>query len=559
MSEQTRAWLAYSLPGSIVLKLPMGLILMALLLGWAGLGAVKPSEAATPLTWVEPAVDDKGMRADGGEVSCGGMPPGGRGVAESRMWVRGIGPQSTGTIDGVPVVAEGISADGRAMVGNANSRAALWREGGGWQWLPLPPDKNSAAAYAVSADGRVVVGVSGRVIGNVPLGTVPTLWEDGQVRELGLPPDRGPCVEASLTAISPGGDAAAGFLGPAGCGFVALLWTRYSGFVVLGIPSGYDATMATAVADGGRVVVGKLMRSDGSRFWTVGAFRWTPEGGMEQLAGGDAAALAVSRNGRICGGVAQFGDVRRAARWVDGQLRNLHDELAPFLQAGDVLASVNGISPDGRYVVGMGARGLERFAFVAEVPEPPEPPSLVAIWPIEGDPVHAMISWQPPAGVTRYRVESALDPTFSFGRSVMEFPAGPYNLLVVGTPGWDGGVFYYRIAACNAQACSGWSPTLATARRIWPGPEHWNMVSGGFRFLDRVYLWAQNATPVPGKASDLHLYEGLQGYGGQERRVCRAVMPGSSCRTDFPTASALASASQSFPPYGQVGIGFWVR
>ncbi len=178
---------------------------------------------------------------------------------------------------------------------------------------------------------------------------------------------------------------------------------------------------------------------------------------------------------------------------------------------------------------------------------------------MEGDPAHAMITWQPPEGVTRYRLESALEPTFSFGRNVMEFPAGPYNLLVVGTPSWDGGVFYYRIAACNEQACSGWSGVLAVARRIWPGPEHWNLVAGGFRFLDRVYLWAENGSPVPGKAADLHLYEGLQGFGGTVRKSCRGVMPGGVCQADFPSPSALASASQSFPPNGEVGIGFWVK
>ncbi len=189
----------------------------------------------------------------------------------------------------------------------------------------------------------------------------------------------------------------------------------------------------------------------------------------------------------------------------------------------------------------------------------PETPSLVAIWPIEGDPAHAMITWQPPTGATRYRVESALDPSFSLGRSVLEFSAGPYNLLVVGTPTWDGGVFYYRVAACNPQACSGWSPLLVVGRRIWPGPEHWNMVAGGFRFLDRFYLWTQNASPVPAKASDLHLYEGVQGYGGELKKSCPRVMPGGVCLVDFPSRAAIASASQSYPPYGEVGVGFWLQ
>ncbi len=81
------------------------------------------------------------------------------------------------------------------------------------------------------------------------------------------------------------------------------------------------------------------------------------------------------------------------------------------------------------------------------------------------DPAHAMVTWQPPAGVTRYRLESALEPTFSFGRRALESPAGPVVPLVVGTPDCDGGVFYYGVAACSEQACSEWSPVLAVGRR----------------------------------------------------------------------------------------------
>jgi len=187
----------------------------------------------------------------------------------------------------------------------------------------------------------------------------------------------------------------------------------------------------------------------------------------------------------------------------------------------------------------------------------PSPPSLAGIWPIEGERERAMITWAPPPGATRYRVQSALDPAFTFGVNTLEFPSGPYNLLVVGAPTWDGGVFYYRIAACNDEGCSGWSQPLALGRRIWPGPEHWNLLAGGFRFLDRLYLWGVNASPIPGKASEIRLYEGLQGFGGILRKACPGVAPGASCQADFASISALASVSQAFPPYGQVGIGFW--
>lgn len=545
---------------------PLGLLARALttlavavvLAWWAGLGEEAPALAQSPLTWVDRAFMVRGMSADGNRVLYVVSPPGG-GVLEGRLWTRGAGSQPTGQLDGDPVGPEGLSADGRTMVGSSLCRAVLWREGVGWQQLPLPEGANCGNATAASADGRVVAGGVGWVEGNVPRWAAPAIWEDGQVMGLGMPPGSHPCQEATFQSISPAGDAAAGWVGPGGCPFGALLWRRGSGYTLLGVLPGFDATMAEAVADGGQVVVGRLMRFDGSRYWTEGAFRWTPFGGMERLPGGRAAALAVSADGRVVGGYAQFGDLTRAALWVDGTLRNLHDELSPFLGPGDVLGDVSFISPDGRYVAGMGSRGLDRFVYVAQVPQPPSPPSLVAIWPVEGQAGQAFISWQPPAGATRYRLQSALDPGFGFGVSVIEFPAGPYNLLAVGAPGWDGGVFYYRLAACNEQACSGWSPVLALARRSWPSSGHWDLVAGGFRFLGRAYLWAQNASPLPGKASSLHLYEGLQGFGGLLRRGCQQAPPGGVCQVDFPTSSPLLSASQSFPPYGEVGVGFEVR
>ncbi len=526
---------------------------------WVGPGGETPVLAQSPLMWVDRALEAKGLSADGSRVLYWAAPPPGGGPLEGRLWTRGVGSQPTGQLDGVSIVPSALSANGRVMVGSGAMRAAVWHEGAGWSWLPLPAGANSAAAGAVSADGSVIAGVVGWVEGNVPRWAVPAIWENGEAIGLGMPPGSAPCQEATFTAVSPAGDAAAGWVGPSGCPFGALLWQRGVGYTLLGVLPGFDASAAEAVADGGRVVVGRLMRFDGSRYWTEGAFRWTPMGGMEQLPGERAAALAVSADGRIIGGYAQFGGSTRAALWTDGVLRNLHDELSPFLMPGDSLLRVSVISPDGRYVAGMGLHGQSQFVYVAEVPRPPAPPSLVAIWPVEEQAGQVFISWQPPEGTIRYRLQSALDPSFSFGVSVIEFPAGPYNLLPVGAPGWDGGVFYYRLAACNERACSGWSYPLALGRRIWPGPEHWNVVAGGFVFLGTAYVWAQNASPVPGKASDLVLYEGLQGFGGVARRRCEGVAPGMSCRTSFATGSRFLSAGQAFPPYGEVGVGFWSR
>ena len=161
--------------------------------------------------------------------------------------------------------------------------------------------------------------------------------------------------------------------------------------------------------------------------------------------------------------------------------------------------------------------------------------------------------------VTYYQLESAFDPSFSSGTNRVQFAATSSTQVTVGTPTWDGATFYYHIAACNDQGCSTWSPLLALGRRIWPTAQDWNMVAGGYSHGSTVYLWAQNASPVAGKASDLYLYDGIQGYGGTVVYRCLSVSPGGVCQTSYSSGSSFVSASQAFPPYGEVGIAFRVR
>ncbi|GBD13567.1 hypothetical protein HRbin24_01599 [bacterium HR24] len=529
-----------------------------------GLGDAREvgAQGGALLTWVERGWTAYSVSDDGGRLFFAREP-----LDQGHLWQRGAGIWPLGELPGYQTSAYGASADGGVVAGAAvppgstETQPAIWRTGTGWQLLPQPAGANASYPLATSADGRFLAGIGGAVSGTRILWAKPALWVDGNPRIVDLPAEWAHCFEGRFRAASPAGDAAVGTLGPAGCPIVAMLWTPAGGLQVLGTAFGYEASQAYGVSDGGSVVVGDLMRRLPGGYWDTAAFRWTPLGGMERLPdmGGRSSARAVSADGRIIGGSVVVGGMQRAAIWRDGVLHNLHDELSRELGLGEVLVEVTAVSRNGRFVAGMGGRGLERFVFVAEVPQPPEAPQLVAIWPIEGERERAMISWAPPSGVTHYRLQSALDPGFTFGVSTLEFPAGPYNLLPVGAPMWDGGVFYYRIAACSERGCSPWSYPLVLARRVWPGPEHWNMVAGGFAFLGTAYVWAQNASPVAGKASDLHLYEGLQGFGGVVRRSCRQVAPGGICRADFQASSGFLSASQSFPPYGEVGVGFVVR
>jgi len=70
---------------------------------------------------------------------------------------------------------------------------------------------------------------------------------------------------------------------------------------------------------------------------------------------------------------------------------------------------------------------------------------------------------------------------------------------------------------------------------------------------------ALNQVAVPGKASDFIFYDGLQGFGGQPRESCPRVPPGVACGRSWAGGSSYVSASQAFPPYGEVGVGLSLR
>lgn len=188
---------------------------------------------------------------------------------------------------------------------------------------------------------------------------------------------------------------------------------------------------------------------------------------------------------------------------------------------------------------------------------PPAAPGLVSLWPC-GEGV-ACISFLPSQGATSYRLESALDPGFSFGLSSVEVDASSLlwgNTIVVGMPTGDMWAFYYRLSACNGAGCSGAVLVGGMAARRFPAgtSEHWAFVVGGYRFLGVSYGWAQSQVSVPGKASELHLYDGVQGYGGTRVHTCSGVQPGGTCSWQWASGDPWLSGSQEFPPYGEVGV-----
>lgn len=218
--------------------------------------------------------------------------------------------------------AQGVSADGTAVVGLASGSAFRWTSANGIDLIVAP----RSLANSISADGSVVVG-----------------QHNGMLDQYGYY-----------------------YAGE------AFRWTGDDGTVGLGdLPGGVSVhSSARAASADGAVVVGQGRRiHESNGFYSGEAFRWTSDGGMVglgDLAGGSLNSIAndVSADGSIVVGQgnrmpSQNGfDVGEAFIWTaDAGMQRLFDVLvargATGLE-GWTLTEANGISADGNWVVGSG-------------------------------------------------------------------------------------------------------------------------------------------------------------------------------------------------------------
>lgn len=226
-------------------------------------------------------------------------------------WSARDGIQLLPTLAGYGSNAHAISANGNAVVGDSldnqgRQRPFRWVEGTGIRDLgTLGGDWG--AAMGVSADGEVVVGVA----------------------------QTAPAYEDNIPSYNR-----------------AFRWTSQTGMQDLGALDGGDS-IAHGVSADGSVVVGTSDTQQGQR-----AFRWMAQTGMQDLGtgfnGGQGQANAVSADGNIIVG-ASFD---RAFRWTPSTgMQNLSLLYASLLSFGDRLERASAISPDGRFIVGMGYNG----------------------------------------------------------------------------------------------------------------------------------------------------------------------------------------------------------
>jgi probable HAF family extracellular repeat protein len=294
---------------------------------------------------------------------------------EAFRWMQAGGMVGLGFLPGPYIRSEarGVSADGSVVVGRSSTTASpgsgppsiyafRWTQTSGMVSLgdlpgsSLPGTRNPASsyAYAVSADGSVVVGH-----GNTNSGYKAFRWTlTGGMVDLG--DFSGGGTNSRATGVSADGSVVVGF-GTKASGSKAFRWTQTGGMIDLGdLPGGISLSLANDVSADGSVVVGSGNSMSGPE-----AFRWTQSGGMvglDDLAGGDfiSTAIAVSADGAIVVGQGHSASGYEAFFWDAAHgMRSLKDVLIDDFGLGAsltgwTLTSADDMSADGQFIVGTG-------------------------------------------------------------------------------------------------------------------------------------------------------------------------------------------------------------
>jgi probable HAF family extracellular repeat protein len=254
-------------------------------------------------------------------------------------------------LDGIRSEACGVSADGSVVVGTATncageSRIFRWTAEDGMMSLGTMPEGRNSGAYAVSADGLTVFGWCDYYYRGYYWSTYPVRWTPSQNLHWWGGRTQWPY------AVSADGSVVVGFGLDRGYYF-AFRWQN-GVMQDLGTLPGYYHSEARGVSPEGSVVVGWAENFA----WHKRAFRW--ENGIMQdlgtLGGYQSWAYGVSANGAVVVGEAEnAAGQRRAFRWTaSGGMEDLNTTYASLLTNGSELREARAISPNGRYIVGVG-------------------------------------------------------------------------------------------------------------------------------------------------------------------------------------------------------------
>lgn len=303
----------------------------------------------------------------------------------SEIFFTGIGDIGGGAFQSD---AFAVSANGQVVVGRSGSTAISWTRNGGIQSIGGPPSGN-AVAYAVSKDGEVIVGHNSTggfrwtaATGQVGINGTSIAYAvsaDGQ-RVAGDTASGGFVWSESTGLVSLGsgestGISADGMVVVGTHGNQGSRWTEADGFELFGAAKGNAVSGDGIVAVGRTQPLGQLGQ----------AFEWTQTRGLVELPGAAvfSEAYATSYHGvLIVGRFAPNGVFAQQTAFIytatDGfrDLKSVLETDYGLSLAGWTLREATGISADGSVIVGNGTNpdgqqeGWVASIAVADVPEP---------------------------------------------------------------------------------------------------------------------------------------------------------------------------------------------
>jgi probable HAF family extracellular repeat protein len=258
-----------------------------------------------------------------------------------------------------------VSADGSVVVGSHQSAAGIeafrWMSDGTIEGLgDLPGGLFSSAAFDVSADGNVVVGVSSTVSDNQTVGQAFRWTPQTTMIAIAEPGTGARAISADGSVIVGVSNTGGGFRLP-----------ELPGRPPFNLPGSFDVVPRAVSSDGAVVVGGSNFRVGIGGFRTD-AFRWTEAGGSMDLGVANSIANDVSGDGSVVvGGRLVPGAFYWTAETGSLNLQELLLSLGASNLDGWNLGDAEGITPDGLTIVGTGIDPSgSTQAWVATIPEP---------------------------------------------------------------------------------------------------------------------------------------------------------------------------------------------
>jgi probable HAF family extracellular repeat protein len=287
-------------------------------------------------------------------------------------WTAGSNYQHLGNLGGSNVgnMANATNFDGSVIVGDAPNPlndlgfgAFRWTVARGM--VALPP--TMFFGNAVTPDGSMTVGGDNWITTSGHSGIFgPFPGESDETQALGV-------VGTAKSPVAVG--AAIKGTDAFGATFHAFRWTPNGGLQDLGLTTG-SQSIADAISADGSVVVGQA--TDASGFWR--AFRWSATTGMVDLGtlgGPESAAEAVNKDGSVIVGTSLTNGLSDSFRFFRWTAQTGMEDLLTALQAANVhsadnwvtLNTADGISADGTVMTGYGqSPRTQTFPFGVQTP-----------------------------------------------------------------------------------------------------------------------------------------------------------------------------------------------